>query len=146
MCRSDDLAKSNNLIEGVVNKLKRQATEASGEGAVLKVENLPADVYLTRFKWDEAKFPVRRQLKETVDKITEIIARIEDDMKAGYICHRSNNSITCRRWTILLATAEVANKCMYAYACIVGQGQRVQHTQEPAERSIQEADWKFVCS
>ncbi len=39
------------------------------------------EVYLTRFKWDEAKFPSRRPLKETVEKIIEIMARIEDDLK-----------------------------------------------------------------
>lgn len=108
---SDDLAKSNNLIEGVVNKLKRQATEASGEGAVLKVENLPADVYLTRFKWDEAKFPVRRQLKETVDKITEIIARIEDDMKvkvSEYNTLKSQLNAASRKQTGSLSVRDIS--------------------------------------
>jgi V-type H+-transporting ATPase subunit C len=52
-------------------------------------------VYLTRFKWDEAKFPTRRPLRESVDKILEIIGRIEDDLKvpacllaAGLLCIR----------------------------------------------------------
>jgi V-type H+-transporting ATPase subunit C len=46
-----------------------------------------AEVYLTRFKWDEAKFPSRRPLKETVDKIMEIVARVEDDLKVCGAVH-----------------------------------------------------------
>jgi len=37
--------------------------------------------YLTRFAWDEAKYPHRKPLKETVDKITETVGKIDDDLK-----------------------------------------------------------------
>jgi hypothetical protein len=47
------------------------------------------EVYLTRFKWDEAKFPSRRPLKETVEKIMEIVARVEDDLKVCSMCSGS---------------------------------------------------------
>jgi V-type H+-transporting ATPase subunit C len=44
LARSDDLSKSNNMIEAVVNKLKRQVHETGGPAAVggLKVEGLPS--------------------------------------------------------------------------------------------------------
>uniref|UniRef100_A0A7S0RL04 V-type proton ATPase subunit C n=1 Tax=Chlamydomonas leiostraca TaxID=1034604 RepID=A0A7S0RL04_9CHLO len=109
---SDDLAKSNTLIEGVVNKLKRQATETSGDGAVLKVDGYPADVYLTRFKWDEAKFPIRRPLKETVEKISEIIARIEDDLKvkvSEYNTMKSQLNAASRKQTGSLSVRDISS-------------------------------------
>eukprot|EP00199_Chlamydomonas_sp_CCMP681_P001609 CAMPEP_0119101894 /NCGR_PEP_ID=MMETSP1180-20130426/806_1 /TAXON_ID=3052 ORGANISM="Chlamydomonas cf sp, Strain CCMP681" /NCGR_SAMPLE_ID=MMETSP1180 /ASSEMBLY_ACC=CAM_ASM_000741 /LENGTH=371 /DNA_ID=CAMNT_0007086075 /DNA_START=51 /DNA_END=1166 /DNA_ORIENTATION=- len=83
MALSDDLSKSSNLAEQVVNKIKRQVVETGGAGSLagLKVEGLAPDNYLTRYKWDEAKFPTRRPLRETVDKILEILGRIEDDLK-----------------------------------------------------------------
>lgn len=87
MALSDDLSKTSTLMEVVVAKIRRQVSDIGGGVAVgsLKVEGLPAEAYLTRFKWDEAKFPMRRPLKETVEKISEIIGRIEDDLK---VCFR----------------------------------------------------------
>jgi hypothetical protein len=34
-------------------------------------------------RWDEPKFPLRRPVKETLEKITEIMAHLEDDLKVG---------------------------------------------------------------
>ncbi len=81
--RSDDLAKSSMMTEQVVNKIKRQVHDSGGADAVasLKVDGVAPEVFLTRFRWEEAKFPTRRPLRETVDKIMEIVGRIEDDLK-----------------------------------------------------------------
>lgn len=83
MALSDDLAKTNNMMDAVVSKIRRTVQEVGGDIASgsLKVDGLPAKAYLTRFKWDEAKYPVRRPLKECVEKITEVVSRIEDDLK-----------------------------------------------------------------
>lgn len=83
MSLSDDLVKSNMLMESVVGKLRRQVAEVGGasSSAALKVDGLTADAFLTRFKWDEAKFPVRRPLREAVEKMSEIVGRIDEDLK-----------------------------------------------------------------
>lgn len=83
MQHSDDLAKVNPGVEGVVAKIRRTIADIAGPAAThtLKVDNLPVEAYLTRFKWDEAKFPLRRPIKETIEKITEVITHIEDDLK-----------------------------------------------------------------
>ncbi|KAG1346326.1 V-type proton ATPase subunit C [Cocos nucifera] len=82
---SDDLAKSNAFIEGVSHKIRRQIEElerASGvEGGALTVDGVPVDSYLTRFVWDEAKYPTMSPLREIVDSIHVLVAKIEDDMK-----------------------------------------------------------------
>jgi hypothetical protein len=83
---SDDLVKVSTAVEQVVTKIRRTVVDMAGPGAVptLKVENLPVDAYLTRFKWDEPKFPLRRPLRETVDKIAEVMSHIEDDLKVRF--------------------------------------------------------------
>ncbi|GLC77785.1 hypothetical protein PLESTF_001066900 [Pleodorina starrii] len=83
MALSDELSKTSNLIEAVIGKVKRQINESGGVKALasLTVEGMSTDVYVQRFKWDEAKFPTRRLLKETVDKMIELISRIDDDLK-----------------------------------------------------------------
>eukprot|EP00878_Enallax_costatus_P006736 GHUV01007062.1.p1 GENE.GHUV01007062.1~~GHUV01007062.1.p1 ORF type:complete len:354 (+),score=90.62 GHUV01007062.1:158-1219(+) len=80
---SDDLAKMSIGTEAIVAKIRRTITDVAGQSAIqtLKVENLPVESYLTRFRWDEPKFPLRRPVKETLDKITEILAHLEDDLK-----------------------------------------------------------------
>jgi V-type H+-transporting ATPase subunit C len=47
----------------------------------LTVDGTPVSTYLTRFQWDESRYPVRRPLQETVSKLTENIGSIEDDLK-----------------------------------------------------------------
>ncbi|KAG2492646.1 hypothetical protein HYH03_009062 [Edaphochlamys debaryana] len=83
MALSDELSKTSNMMEAVVNKVKRQVNDAGGAKSLagLQVEGLSTEAYVHRFKWDEAKFPARRPLKETVEKMTELVSRIEDDLK-----------------------------------------------------------------
>jgi V-type H+-transporting ATPase subunit C len=85
MSLSDELSKTTQMMDVVVTKIKRQVIETAGSGALagLKVEGVATDVYVQRFKWDEAKFPARRPLKEAVEKMTEVVGRIEDDLKVG---------------------------------------------------------------
>lgn len=93
---SDEMAKFNALIEATVVKLRRQFLELSrlesvqGGGAGESTEGLSVDGqsvqdYLTSFTWEEAKYPSNRPLKETVEKIQETIAKIEDDMKVSVL-------------------------------------------------------------
>lgn len=82
---SDDLTKSNNFVEGVSHKIRRQIEElerVSGvESSGLTVDGVPVDSYLTRFAWDEAKYPTMSPLREIVDGIHVQVAKIEDDLK-----------------------------------------------------------------
>lgn len=80
MVLSDDLNRINIMVEGVVNKIRRQASELAPDQA-LQVNNRPVASYLTNFHWDEAKFPLRRSLKEIVDDLTESVESVDDDLK-----------------------------------------------------------------
>ncbi|KAL0041764.1 hypothetical protein WJX79_003835 [Trebouxia sp. C0005] len=89
---TDDLVKVNGLMEAVVNKIRRQlfemqtlaANEDKDPQEVL-VEGMPPDNYLERFSWDEAKYPPRRPLQETISTLTETVQRLEDDLKVRVI-------------------------------------------------------------
>lgn len=80
---SDELVKVNSSMEATVSKIRRTVADVAGPSGLtnLKVDNLASEDYLIRFKWDEPKFPSRRPLKETVEKITEIVSHLEDDLK-----------------------------------------------------------------
>lgn len=82
---SDDLVKVNSLVEVVAQKIRRQVIElgaSEGEAAAeLTVDGVPAERYLTAFTWDEAKHPARRPLRETVDKLQEGVAKLDDEFK-----------------------------------------------------------------
>lgn len=110
---SDDLIKVNNSMEAIVLKIRRQVADIGGPGALaaLRVENMPVDSYMTKFKWDEAKFPVKRPLKETVEKVVEIASRIEDDLKikvSDYNNLKSQQSAMARKLGGSLAVRDIA--------------------------------------
>jgi V-type H+-transporting ATPase subunit C len=53
----------------------------------VSVEGVSPDQYLERFAWNEAKYPPRRPLAETVSAITETTQKLEDDLKACLPAH-----------------------------------------------------------
>ncbi|XP_057982592.1 V-type proton ATPase subunit C-like isoform X2 [Malania oleifera] len=82
---SDDLFKSNRFVEGVSHKIRLQIDElerASGvDGGALTVDGVPVDSYLTRFVWDEAKYPTMSPLRVVFDSILAQVVRIDDSLK-----------------------------------------------------------------
>ncbi|XP_027170278.1 V-type proton ATPase subunit C [Coffea eugenioides] len=113
---SDDLLKNNSFIEGVSHKIRRQIEELEKVSGVvsssLTVDGVPVDSYLTRFLWDEAKYPTMSLLREIVDGIHTQIAKIEDDLKvrvAEYNNVRSQLNAINRKQTGSLAVRDLSN-------------------------------------
>ncbi|KMZ64235.1 V-type proton ATPase subunit C [Zostera marina] len=113
---SDDLVKSNSFIEGVSHKIRRQIEEieriVGGEGGSLTVDGVPVDSYLTRFVWDEAKYPTMSPLRDIVDGIHMQVSKIEDDMKvraAEYNNVRSQLNAINRKQGGSLAVRDISN-------------------------------------
>ncbi|XP_016484706.2 V-type proton ATPase subunit C-like [Nicotiana tabacum] len=113
---SDDLVKSNNFIEGVCSKTRRQIEELERVSGVLSssltVDGVPVDSYLTRFAWDEAKYPTMSPLKEIVDGIHTQVAKIEDDLKvrvSEYNNVRSQLNAINRKQAGSLAVRDLSN-------------------------------------
>ncbi|GMH08989.1 hypothetical protein Nepgr_010829 [Nepenthes gracilis] len=113
---SDDLLKSNSFVEGVTHKIRRQVEDlekSSGvEAGALTVDGVPIDSYLTRFVWDEAKYPTMSPLREIVDSIHGFVAKIEDDLKvrvAEYNNVRSQLNAINRKQSGSLAVRDLSN-------------------------------------
>ncbi|XP_010066422.2 V-type proton ATPase subunit C [Eucalyptus grandis] len=113
---SDDLQKSNTFVEGVSHKIRRQIEElerVSGvESSSLTVDGVPVDSYLTKFVWDDAKYPAMAPLRETVDTIQGQVAKIEDDLKvrvAEYNNVRSQLNAINRKQSGSLAVRDLSN-------------------------------------
>ena len=103
---------SNIFIEGVSHKIRRQIEDLERAGAVepgtLTVDGVPVDSYLTRFVWDEGKYPVNAPLKETVASIQSQVAKIEDDMKVGEPHHRTMNRTTLQQ--VFFASSKISRQ------------------------------------
>ena len=80
MVLSDELSRVNVMVEGVVNKIRRQASDLAPDQP-LQVDNRPVAAFLTNFRWDEAKFPLRKPLKDIVDELSESVVSVDDDLK-----------------------------------------------------------------
>ncbi|XP_074566797.1 V-type proton ATPase subunit C-like [Curcuma longa] len=113
---SDDLAKSNAFIEGVTHKIRRQIEDLEKVSGVqvgsLTVDGVPVDSYLTRFVWDEGKYPTMSPLREIVDSIHVQVAKIEDDLKirvAEYSNIRSQLNAINRKQSGSLAVRDLSN-------------------------------------
>ncbi|CAN0870171.1 V-type proton ATPase subunit C [Linum grandiflorum] len=113
---SDDLLKSNSFLEAVSHKIRRQIEDleriSGTESNALTVDGVPVDSYLTRFVWDEAKYPTMSPLKEIVDGIHGSVVKIEDDLKvrvAEYNNVRSQLNVINRKQSGSLAVRDLSN-------------------------------------
>jgi len=79
---SDDLVKTDSIIEGIVRKVQNNGFEFLGKkGGELTVGGVPAPRYIQQFAWDYAKYPNRRPLKELVSLISGGVAAIDEELK-----------------------------------------------------------------
>lgn len=81
MVLSDDLARVDVHIEGVVNKIRRQAMDLTDEP--LTVNSRPVTSFVTNFSWDEARYPLRKPLNDIVDELSESVSAVDDDLKVS---------------------------------------------------------------
>lgn len=80
MTLSDDLARVDVVVAGVVNKIRRQVGELSPDEP-LTVNSRPVTSYLTNFAWDEARYPLRKPLNELVEELNDNVLGVDDDLK-----------------------------------------------------------------
>jgi len=79
---SDELGKTDGIVEGIVRKIEKTAAElAERKSNDLTVGGVPAHRYIQQFAWDSAKYPNRRPLKELVSLITGGAAAVEAELK-----------------------------------------------------------------
>eukprot|EP01068_Selenidium_serpulae_P013935 Selendium_serpulae@DN6028_c0_g1_i10.p1 len=80
----DDLAKEDTMCEAVLRRLERQALEIdpTTEFRVQYMRNtLSVQEYLTRFTWDDAKYPRTRQIRDNIDTLHMACAKLDDEVR-----------------------------------------------------------------
>ena len=79
---SDEMGKTDSLVEQIVRKIEKTAGDLSErKGVELSVGGVPPTRYIQQFAWDSAKYPSRRPLKELVSLITGGAVAIEEELK-----------------------------------------------------------------
>jgi V-type H+-transporting ATPase subunit C len=82
MTLSDDLGRTDTIVEGIVRKIEKTAADLSNFKSVdLSVGGVPAPRYIQQFAWDSAKYPNRRPLKELVQLIAGGATAVEEELK-----------------------------------------------------------------
>jgi len=95
---SDDLGKLDTYVEQITRKLANYLGEVLEEQRDKLAENLLAGgvdlaTYITHFRWDMAKYPIKQSLKNLSDIIAKQVGQIESDQKnkaAAYNNLKSN--------------------------------------------------------
>jgi len=96
MSLCDDLVKADYFVETTTRKIGAQLHQlmaGSGDaGSFLSVDGANADVYLTRFTWMDAKFPIKMSCRELTELIQNMVGKIDDDLrtklvKYNALCH-----------------------------------------------------------
>ncbi|KAL7425400.1 hypothetical protein ACHAXM_007422 [Skeletonema potamos] len=79
---SDDLGKTDSIIESIVRKVEKSSMDLAGKKATeLTVGGVPSTRYIQQFAWDYAKYPNRRPLKELVSLISSGVSAIDEELK-----------------------------------------------------------------
>jgi len=83
----DDLNKSDTYIEAVLRKIGRQRLDLTKKDQRKDVKLMinqhdDAVDYLTRFSWEQQRFPLRKNLNELSEMISSSVAKIDEDLKA----------------------------------------------------------------
>jgi len=83
MTLSDDLGKTDTVVESIVRKIEKTSHElgVGGKRTDLTVGGVPAPRYIQQFAWDYAKYPNRRPLKELVSLIGGGVSAVDEELK-----------------------------------------------------------------
>lgn len=83
---SDDLGKLDNFVEQITRKVASYLGEVLEDQRAKLQENLQANntdlpLYITRFQWDMAKYPIKQSLRNIADIIAKQVGQIDADLK-----------------------------------------------------------------
>jgi V-type H+-transporting ATPase subunit C len=82
MTLSDELGKTDSIVESIVRKIEKTASELADRRSVdLTVGGVPPTRYVQQFAWDSAKYPNRRPLKELTALIAGGAVAVEEELK-----------------------------------------------------------------
>jgi len=88
MSLSDDLVKFDLVVENVTRKIASQLYslfDPKEHPKLLSVNGASPELYLTHFKWDEAKYPIKSTCRELTEIINSQVNKLDEELrvKAG---------------------------------------------------------------
>lgn len=91
---SDDLGKLDTYVEQITRKVASYLGEVLEDQRDKLHENLLANntdlsVYITRFQWDMAKYPIKQSLRNIADIISKQVGQIDADLKTKSSAYNS---------------------------------------------------------
>eukprot|EP01053_Blabericola_migrator_P009869 Blabericola_migrator_1__9868@NODE_5435_length_768_cov_173_413695_g2001_i3_p1_GENE_NODE_5435_length_768_cov_173_413695_g2001_i3NODE_5435_length_768_cov_173_413695_g2001_i3_p1_ORF_typecomplete_len199_score44_16VATPase_C/PF03223_15/1_3e37GSK3_bind/PF05350_12/0_034GSK3_bind/PF05350_12/6_6e03Hkinase_dim/PF02895_14/0_047ThrE/PF06738_12/0_2_NODE_5435_length_768_cov_173_413695_g2001_i362658 len=111
----DDLVKHDTFVEQACRRLEKLGLEIdpAAEFKILWQRNtLSVEQYLSRFIWDEAKYPRSRVLKQNVDLLVANVAKLDEEVrvKASLFQELKNSAATNQKAdTIGFATKDLVD-------------------------------------
>ncbi|EGC32948.1 H(+)-transporting ATPase [Dictyostelium purpureum] len=82
---NDELQKIDTLVEATTKKIAKQLVDLvgtkPGKDKSLSINGATIPQYLQQFVWDDAKYNLKLSLQEIVDKISQSVSKIDDDLK-----------------------------------------------------------------
>jgi len=114
---SDDLGKLDSFVEQITRKVSNYLGDVLEDQRDKLGENLLANgvdlaTYVTQFRWDMAKYPIKQSLKNLSDIISKQVSQIESDLKtkaAAYNSLKSNLQSIEKKQVGSLVTRNVAD-------------------------------------
>jgi len=94
---SDDLGKLDTFVEQITRKVANYLGDVLEDQRDKLGENLLANgvdlaTYVTQFRWDMAKYPIKQSLKNLSDIISKQVSQIESDLKTKAAAYNSLKS------------------------------------------------------
>eukprot|EP00029_Vermamoeba_vermiformis_P005534 TRINITY_DN1949_c0_g2_i1.p1 TRINITY_DN1949_c0_g2~~TRINITY_DN1949_c0_g2_i1.p1 ORF type:complete len:378 (+),score=104.78 TRINITY_DN1949_c0_g2_i1:28-1161(+) len=91
---SDELNKIDMYVENMTRKIAKQLfdlMEKKPEKFNIPIIDTNADQYLTRFKWEDARFPRRKSLRELVDLVHANVGKLDEELRQKAIEYNTLN-------------------------------------------------------
>jgi len=84
MSLSDDLLKYDSFVEAVTRKIAAQLftlRDSQNDSQLFSVNGANVELYLTHYKWDEAKYPIKASCRELTDQINAQVSRLDEELR-----------------------------------------------------------------
>eukprot|EP01100_Stratorugosa_tubuloviscum_P007260 TRINITY_DN303_c0_g6_i1.p1 TRINITY_DN303_c0_g6~~TRINITY_DN303_c0_g6_i1.p1 ORF type:complete len:375 (-),score=156.41 TRINITY_DN303_c0_g6_i1:173-1297(-) len=95
MSLSDDLIRVDNYVEGVTRKISQQLysllKSQDRTQNILNVNSGTPESFLSAFRWDEAKYPIKSSCREISDTINSSVLRLDEELRSKVLEYSSLN-------------------------------------------------------
>lgn len=81
---SDDLVRHDTYIEGVTRKISSQLIalfDSDDYSQLFTIDGANPDHFITHFKWDEAKFPIKSSCRDIVDSLNAHVTKLDEELR-----------------------------------------------------------------